>query len=226
MAKLSDSAFIILFAILIFHVSACSAGTSVIVPNKSHAGFYLGGTPGGLDIPTGPDEDGYTPGFQWTIKAGYQFTRFLAIETGYHISGSLNNSSSSTLSRTQSTEIRWFFQELQFPLPLADVKPIIPISSTTNLYFILGIAYYDFEVDTTNLANNMTYSADGWGYNLGLGYESYIINHISLGCKLIYHYFRNNKVDVNAAGQSETVTYPYQINMSFVSLNFVFLYHF
>ncbi len=213
-------------AMLVFNVSAGHAETDVTAPNSDHAGFYVGGTLGGVDIPTGRDENGISSGFNWTIKGGYQFSRNLAVETGYHLSVGMYNTPYSGQFGTQTTEGSWSFMEMQFPFPFIDLKPIIPLNSSSDLYFIAGVSYDLFQIVTSNLDNNITYSSTGLGYKAGIGYECYIMGHISLGGELIYHHFTHNRFTVRSNGTSETVTYPYNLNMSFTSLNFVFLYHF
>ena len=213
--------FILTFAMFFFSVSTSHAGYDVATANNNHTGFYLGaGT--GYDIPAGPDESGYGLGLGWTLKLGYQFIRYLAIESGYHQSLGSFNQQNNTPSGTQSWQGLWTFVEI----PFIELKPIIPLSLRNNLYFILGIANAGFEMATTNLPSNVTISSFGTGYDFGMGFEGYITNHISLGGELIYHNFTNNKFNASGGGLNGSVTTPYNLNMSFTSLNFSFLYHF
>ena len=213
--------FILTFAMFFFRVSMSHAGYDVATANNNHTGFYLGaGT--GYDIPAGPDEDGYGLGIGWTLKLGYQFIRYLAIEGGYHQSLGSFNQQNNTSSGTQSWQGLWTFIEI----PFIELKPIIPLSLRNNLYFILGIANAGFEMATSNLPSNVTISSFGTGYDFGMGFEGYITNHISLGGELIYHNFTNNKFNASGGGLNGSVTTPYNLNMSFTSLNFSFLYHF
>ena len=215
--------FILTFAMFLVGVSQSYADMT----NSDHKGFYLGGTLGGLDIPTGPDEKGFTPGFNGTIKAGYQFTRFLAIESDFHQSIGLFYATYSPQYGTQITAGSWSFMEYHLPIPpVFNLKFIIPLNSTNNLYIVSGVAYDSFAITTINTGNDILYSAEGFGYNAGMGYESYRTDHISLGGEVIYHSFVSNKFSVIGAGMNGTVTTPYILNMSFTSLNFMFLYHF
>ncbi len=205
--------FITMSAMLVSGASASYRGYRVTAINEDHTGFYLG-TALGADLPTGPDEDGFSAGFGWTIRLGYQFIRNLAIELGYHQSVGVFSS--------QGIKGTWSFIQL----PFIDLKPIIPLSPVSDLYFILGIANTGFARATSNLSSNGTSSSFATGFDLGIGYEGYVTNHISLGGELIYHNLTNNKFSVGGGGLSGTITTPYNLNMSFTSLIFSFLYHF
>jgi Outer membrane protein beta-barrel domain len=213
--------FILTFAMFFFSVSRSHAGYDATTANNNHTGFYLGaGT--GIDIPSGPDEDGYGAGISWTGRLGYQFIRNLAIEGSFHESLGSFNQQDNTSPGAPSVVGDWIFADLSF----LDLKPIIPLNLRNNLYFIVGIAFDGFIYKTYNLSPNTTISSFGLGYDLGMGYEGYITNHISLGGELVYHNFTNNRFAMSSNGQNESVTTPYNINMSFTSLNFSFLYHF
>lgn len=208
-----------------FNASLVHAGYDVASANNKHTGFYFGGTLGGLDIPTGPDEDGYSLGFNWELRVGYQFLRYLAIEGNFHeSSGSFNHVQYNTLSGAQEANGLWYFIDGE----VLDLKPIIPLSLRNNLYFIVGFSRAYFSSESSNLSSNVTISSHGIAYEIGMGFEGYVTNHISLGGELVYHNFINNTFTVDGApvnGNIGDITTPYDLNMSFTSLNFVFLYH-
>ncbi|MCL4558502.1 MAG: porin family protein [Deltaproteobacteria bacterium] len=213
--------FITMLVMFIFNASTGYAGYDTATANNNHTGFYLGAE-NGYDIPTGPDEDGYIFGFGGALKLGYQFMRNLALELGTHAALGSITIQGNTPSGTQTAEGSWFF----FQFPFLDLKPIIPLSVRNNLYFIAGIALSGFLNQTTNQPPTTAITSTGAGYDIGMGFEGYITNHISLGGEMVYHNFTNNKFNISSGGVSENVTGPYIVNMSFTSLNFVFLYHF
>ncbi len=175
----------------------------------SHRGLYLGGGLG-VDIPTGPDQNGYSTGLGWSIRIGYQFIRNLGIELGYDQGvGSFSN---------QGATGTWSFLEL----PYLDLKPIIPLSLNSDLYFLAGVSYADNSISFSNPNTTFTLGPD-FGFDLGLGYEYYITNNWSLGGELIYHHLTSTSVSLSPGG---SVTLPYAMDGSATSVNFAFLYHF
>ena len=178
--------------------------------NINHNGLYLGAGMG-LEIPTGPDLDGFATGAGWTFRIGYQFIRNLAIELGYHqslggfaLSGASGN---------------WSFLEL----PFFDVKPMIPLTVNSDLYFIVGVAYADDSLSVSSPVNVTITLGPSFGFDLGMGYEHYIGAHISLGGEVIYHNLTATNVSSSLGGSS---TLSSAANGSSTSVNFAFLYHF
>lgn len=213
--------FILIVAVIFFSVSTSYAGYDAATANNNHTGFYLGAE-SGYDIPTGPDEDGYNLGVGGSLKLGYQFIRYLALELGMNLAFGNINLNENTPTGTQTTEGLWLLMQL----PFLNLKPIIPLGVRNNLYFIIGVAMNGFENQTTNQSPNTVILSTGGGFNLGMGYEGYVTNHISLGGEILYHNFSNTKFQVNSGAGNVDVTTPYSINMSFTAMNFVFLYHF
>lgn len=205
---------IIILTLVIF-ISSASAGylgnQTKQINKTDHIGLYIGGGIGG-ELPTGPDEDGLLGGFGWTLKLGYQFIKNLALEIGYHQSvGSFSS---------LGVEGGWSF--IQFPF--LDLKPIIPMTSDSNLYFIIGIANTGCAQATSNLSPNVTSSSFGVGFDFGMGVEEYVTPNVTLSGEFIYHNFTNDKF--HRSDISGTLTSHYEINMSFSSVNFTVLYHF
>lgn len=208
---------------ILLSVSTSRAAYDAATANNKHTGFYLGGTLGGYDVPTGPDEDRYGLGFNWEFRLGYQFIRYLAVEGSYHQSvGSFTNRNYATSSGTQSANGAWSFLEIA----VLDIKPIIPLNRRNNLYFIAGFGPAAFVSKTSNLPSNISISSSGTAFDIGMGFEGYVTNHLSLGGELVYHNFTNNSFTVSGGPVSGDITTPYNLNMSFTSLNFVCLYHF
>ena len=175
----------------------------------SHRGLYLGGGLG-VEVPTGPDQNGYSAGFGWAIRIGYQFIKNLAVELGYDQGvGSLSD---------QGVTGSWSFLEL----PYLDIKPIIPLSLNSDLYFLAGVSYADNSASVTNPSVTFTLGPD-IGFDLGIGYEYYITNNWSLGGELIYHHLTSTSASASPGG---SVTLPYAVDGSATSVNFAFLYHF
>ena len=175
----------------------------------SHRGLYLGGGLG-VEVPTGPDLDGFSTGVGWAVRIGYQFMKNLAIELGYN-----QGVGSFSYSGVTGT---WSFLEL----PYLDIKPIIPLSSASDLYFLVGVSYADDNVAITNPSVTVTLGPN-IGFDLGIGYEYYITHNWSLGGEIIYHNLTSTKLSASPGGSS---TLPYAENGSATSVNFAFLYHF
>lgn len=190
------------------------AAGSYPLQNANHSGLYLGGGLG-LEVPTGPDKDGFSTGFGWAIRVGYQFIRNLAVELGYD--QGIGNISQNGATGT------WDFMEL----PFIDIKPIIPLSSASDLYFLIGVAYADNSAAITTPINLTLTLGPDIGIDLGIGYEYYITSSWSLGGEIIYHYLASTKVSVTSSTPGVLITRPSSASDgSATSLNFAFLYHF
>ncbi len=180
----------------------------------NHNGLYIGGG-GGLEIPTGPDEDGFSTGIGGAFMIGYQFIKNLAAEIGINQGMGLYNSS--------GIPGTWSFADIF----CFDIKPIIPLSSGSNLHFIVGIAYAGDLFGNTVTATNSSAIAQlgpGTGIDLGIGYEHYITNSSwSLGGEIIYHHVTSKQATDNS-GYSYILPYPE--NASATSINFTFIHHF
>lgn len=175
----------------------------------SHLGLYLGGGLGS-ELPVGDCTEGVLAGFGWAIRIGYQFMKYLAVELGY-------NQGVGSISNNGVTGI-WSFVEL----PYLDIKPNIPLSSASDLYFLVGIADADNSVAWRN--PNITYTlGPDIGADFGIGYEYYITNNWSLGGEIIYHYLASKKESQSPGG---SITPHSAQDGSATALNFVFLYHF
>jgi hypothetical protein len=178
-----------------------------------HTGLYVGSGLG-LEVPTGPDKGGFSTGFGWAVRIGYQFIRNLAVELGYD--QGIGNISQNGATGT------WDFMEL----PYIDIKPIIPLSSASDLYFLVGIAYADNSASITNPNFTVTLGPD-IGIDLGVGYEYYITNNWSLGGEVIYHYLTTTKLSVASTSLGVSITRSSSAaDGSATSANFAFLYHF
>ncbi len=176
----------------------------------NHNGLYLGAGIG-VEIPTGPDLDGFSTGGGWTIRIGYQFIRNLAVELGYH--QGVGNASLNGVTGN------WSFLEV----PYLDVKPLIPLSSDSDLYFLVGITYVEDNAVISHPESVTATLGPNIGFDLGVGYEHYIGAHWSLGGEVIYHNLTSTKYSLSPGGSS---TLPYAENGSSTSINFAFLYHF
>ena len=213
--------FILVFSMSFYFYSTAFAGYynngskgTYQIQQENHIGLYLGGGLG-LEIPTGPDKDGFATGYGWAIMVGYQFIRNLAVELGYDQGiGSISQN---------GTTGTWDFMEL----PYINIKPIIPLSSASDLFFLVGVAYAnDNDAITTPINLTLTLGPD-IGIDLGLGYEYYITNNWSLGGEVIYHYLTSTKISVASTSPGVTITRPSSaLDGSATSVNFAFLYHF
>lgn len=180
-----------------------------------HNGLYVG-VGAGIDNPTGPNEDGYSLAPGWTIRGGYQFIDYLALELGY-------DQGIGRFSSPQNLNGSWSFMEL----PYLNVKPIIPLNKTNNIYFLIGGGYVNRVLQTSNVNPKMTYTANpNIGIDLGIGYEGYLTSYLSLGAEVIYHYFTYDKINVSGGGTNTTVSLPISSDGSTTSVNITLLYHY
>ncbi len=214
----------VVFFALVLSISFCFCSTAFAgyynrsqgtyqAQGTDHAGLYVGAGLG-LEIPTGPDKDGFATGYGWAIRVGYQFIRNLAVELGY-------NQGIGNISQNGTTGT-WDFMEL----PYINIKPIIPLSSASDLYFLVGIAYADNTAAITNPSFTVTLGPD-IGIDLGIGYEYYITNNWSLGGEVIYHYLASTKSSVTSSIPGVSITRPSSASDgSATSVNIAFLYHF
>ena len=146
---------------------------------------------------------------------GYQFINNLAVETGINEGIGLYNSNGIAGS--------WAIADIFY----LDIKPIISLSSGSNLHFIVGIAYAGDLFGNTVTATNSSAIAQlgpSTGFDFGIGYEHYITDSSwSLGAEVIYHYF-TSRMAMENSGLS--IILPYAENGSATAVNFTFIHHF
>ena len=178
-------------------------------PGLNRSGLYLGGGLGSV-LPVGDGTEGVIAGGGWAIRIGYQFIQNLAVELGYNQGvGSISNNGVSGI---------WSFVEL----PCLDVKPILPLSSASAIYLLLGITYAENSVAWKNPDITYTLGPD-IGADLGIGYEYYVSRNWSLGGEIIYHHLTSTKESISPGGP---ITLRSPQDGSATSLKFAFLYHF
>lgn len=183
---------------------------------QNHRGAYIGAGIG-ADMPVGPDQPGYATGTGWAIRVGYQFADYLALELGYDQGiGNLHDP-------IANADGSWNFIEL----PYLDLKPIIPINDTNEIYFLIGAAYGGIHQEASiPYYGNMIVDSKGAVFDLGVGYERYISKHLSLGGEIIYHHYSSDKAEITYNGVTQSWTYPQNEDGSATSFNLALLYHF
>ena len=178
-------------------------------PGHDRSGLYLGGGLGSV-LPVGDGTEGVIAGGGWAIRIGYRFMENLAVELGY-------NQGVGSISNNGVTGI-WSFVEL----PCLDVKPILPLSSASAIYLLLGITYAENSVAWKNPDITYTFGPD-IGADLGMGYEYAVNYNWSLGGEIIYHHLTSTKESIRPGGP---ITLRSPRDGSATSLKFAFLYHF
>ena len=145
---------------LVQSAAAIAGGTRIAPANTNAnnvAGVYVSGNLGYGDIDikmhSTPATTSKHKGFAWSTAIGYQFSKYLAVETGYiqfarqKVSLKGNPNYDSTTLTTDAVDLA--------------VKGIYPISEQFSLFGKVGIAYLSHkDVETTNSMNVITTSTN------------------------------------------------------------------